>query len=135
MIIVATKVTITIVETLHEEDIAYVKMTTGKETAVEGSRAAARITCITPTPENPYGYLQFDLDHLTTYMNNQIQYYLTSGAMIGVSDMELQQQLESQKKTHEMLSWDGKTPGDNTPKEAEPVVPPNPPASAASRTL
>jgi len=104
----------------------------------EGSNTTFTHARVPPTAENPHGYPPFNLLCLSTYMNEQIHYYLASGAMLNVNQAELQKQMEDRKALHKIVDWDGNT-RENTPTATEPDVPPLNPftgaASTSSRTL
>ena len=50
---------------------------------------------VAPTPENPHGYLPFDMCLVLNYTNNQITYYYTTGA-ISATDQSCFHQLMKQ---------------------------------------
>jgi hypothetical protein len=86
---------------------------------------------IAPTNDNPRGYPPFDLQHVPTYTKNQLHYYHTSRAMLGVDKTELMRQMEERKALLEVIDWDGNT-RENTPAGS---LPPDPPVPSSSRTL
>jgi hypothetical protein len=49
---------------------------------------------ITQTPENPHGYLLFDMRSICGFTNNQVIYYLTSGAIPLIDQPAFQKTME-----------------------------------------
>jgi hypothetical protein len=79
---------------------------------------------VAPTASNPRGYPPFDLRFIPTYTNNQIRYYHTSGAMLGVDQDAFKTKMDERKASLEIVNWDG---------DSRPNPPPAP--TPSSRTL
>ena len=53
---------------------------------------------ITQTPENPHGYPPFDMRSICGFTNNQVIYYLTSGAIPLADQPAFQKAMELRQK-------------------------------------
>ena len=68
---------------------------------------------ITPTPENPHGYPPFDMRSICGFTNNQVIYYLTTGAIPLTEQPAFQKAMELRKKALQATSWDGTSDGEH----------------------
>jgi hypothetical protein len=74
-------------------------------------------TCIAPTPENPHGYSPFNMCLVPNYMNNQITYYYTSGAIPAAEQAWFQQLMKQHKTSLDLIGWDGASDEDGRLRE------------------
>ena len=66
---------------------------------------------ITPTPENPRGYPLFDMYSICGFTNNQVIFYLTTGAIPLEDQPQFQEAMEHRKKALQATNWDGASDG------------------------
>jgi hypothetical protein len=76
---------------------------------------------ITPTPENPHGYPPFDIRSICGFTNNQIIYYLTTGAIPLADQPAFQKAMEHRKKVLQATNWDGTSEGEHRENDADTV--------------
>ena len=69
--------------------------------------------CVTPTTENPHGYPPFDMRSICGFTNNQVIYYLTTGAIPLTEQPAFQKAMELRKKALQATSWDGTSDGEH----------------------
>jgi hypothetical protein len=62
---------------------------------------------ITPTPENPRSYPPFDIRSICGFTNNQVIFYLTTGAILLKDQPQFQEAIEHCKKALQVTNWDG----------------------------
>lgn len=68
---------------------------------------------ITQTPENPHGYPPFDMRSICGFTNNQVIYYLTSGAIPLADQPAFQKAMELRQKALRATNWDGASDGEH----------------------
>ena len=68
---------------------------------------------VTPTTENPRGYPPFEMSLVPNYMNNQIHYYYTTGAIPAAELSRFHQLMKQRKVSLEMIGWDGASDNEN----------------------
>src|SRR5580698_3457579 len=76
---------------------------------------------IIPTLENPRGYPPFDMRSICGFTNNQIIYYLTSGAIPLADQPAFQKAMEHRKKALQTTNWDGASDGERGKSNANTV--------------
>jgi hypothetical protein len=89
-----------------------------------GDEASAPInpkTRIIPTLENPRGYPPFDMRSICGFTNNQVIYYLTTGAIPLADQPDFQKAMEHRKKALQIANWDGTSDGERGNNDADTV--------------
>jgi len=89
-----------------------------QEPQPESSTMPAMNPHIAHPSENPRGYPPFNLSHLSTYTNNQIRYYLKSGALLNTNMDEYKKRNDERNAWLEITKWDGNT-RENSPVATE----------------
>jgi len=74
---------------------------------------------ITPTPENPRGYPPFDMRSICGFTNNQVIFYLTTGAIPLEDQPQFQEAMEHRKKALQATNWDGASDGERRNDDAD----------------
>ena len=70
-------------------------------------------TRVPPTPKNSRGYLPFDMRLVPNYMNSQIAYYYTNGAIPAADQARFHQLMKQRKTSLDLIRWDGESDGGN----------------------
>ena len=76
---------------------------------------------ITLTPENPHSYPPFDMRSIYGFTNNQVIYYLTTGAIPLADQPAFQKAMEHRKKALQATNWDGASEGEYRENDADTV--------------
>jgi hypothetical protein len=80
---------------------------------------------ITPTPENPRGYPPFDMRSICGFTNNQVIFYLTTGAIPLEDQPQFQEAMEHRKKALQATNWDGASDGGHRNDDIDVAEPPD----------
>ena len=91
--------------------------------AVGTSSVTTKALPIDTTILNPRNYLPFDIRRVPTYINRQLHYYYTYGALLSIDRAQLKAKMDERKADMEITGWDSIT-RENTPNAASLVLVP-----------
>src|SRR5438552_1773773 len=65
--------------------------------------------CVVPTADNPKSYPSFDIYLVPAYINDQLCYYYTTGALLDIDKTRFRNQMKECKNALKLVNWNSNT--------------------------